>query len=52
MLLLFLIKGLFSIGIAALLLSSVMLLAFPYLSGQLLDVAAGNESVSVGQYSR
>lgn len=37
-------KGLFSIGIAALLLSSVMLLAFPYLSGQLLDVAAGNES--------
>ncbi len=38
-------KGLFSIGIAALLLSSVMLLAFPYLSGQLLDVAAGNDSV-------
>ncbi len=38
-------KGLFAIGIAALLLSSVMLLAFPYLSGQLLDVAAGNESV-------
>ncbi len=37
-------KGIFSIGIAALLLSSVMLLAFPYLSGQLLDVAAGNES--------
>ena len=37
-------KGPFAIGIAALLLSSVMLLAFPYLSGQLLDVAAGNDS--------
>ena len=37
-------KGPFSIGIAALLLSSVTLLAFPYLSGQLLDVAAGNAS--------
>ena len=34
----------FAIGIIALLLSSVMLLAFPYLSGQLLDVAAGNAS--------
>ena len=34
----------FTVGIIALLLSSVMLLAFPYLSGQLLDVAAGNTS--------
>ena len=34
----------FSVGIGALLLSSVTLLAFPYLSGQLLDVAAGNTS--------
>jgi ABC-type multidrug transport system fused ATPase/permease subunit len=41
-------KGLFAVGIAALLLSSVMLLAFPYLSGQLLDVAAGNASALSG----
>ena len=34
----------FAVGITALLLSSVMLLGFPYLSGQLLDVAAGNAS--------
>ena len=38
----------FSIGIGALLLSSVTLLAFPYLSGQLLDVAAGNASALSG----
>ncbi len=34
----------FFVGIGGLLLSSLTLLAFPYLSGQLLDVAAGNES--------
>ena len=37
-------KWQFSVGIAALLLSSLTLLAFPYLSGELLDVAAGNAS--------
>ena len=37
-------RGKFIIGIIALLLSSLTLLAFPYLSGQLLDVAAGNTS--------
>ena len=37
-------RGKFIIGIIGLLLSSLTLLAFPYLSGQLLDVAAGNTS--------
>lgn len=35
-------KGLFLIGLAALALSSLMLLAFPRLAGELLDVASGN----------
>lgn len=35
-------KGLFLVGLAALALSSLMLLAFPRLAGELLDVASGN----------
>jgi ATP-binding cassette subfamily B protein len=35
-------KGLFLLGLAALALSSLMLLAFPRLAGELLDVASGN----------
>jgi ABC-type multidrug transport system fused ATPase/permease subunit len=36
-------RGLFVVGVAALILSSATLLAFPYLAGKLLDVASGKE---------
>ena len=35
-------RGSFLVGLVALILSSVMLLAFPRLAGELLDVASGN----------